>query len=207
LNCISEQASQDGVDYLLHLEDDWFFIRDDDFISKALAVMDADSSISQVLINPDYADTDADWEASALLHDSRHITPDGVPYLLHTFAGLQGSEQHRRHLAQHNVQGSNHLHWPGFALRPGLWRMSAIREVGRFEDRSWFEEAYGLKAVQLGFKTAMLAEVSCIHLAPSAVWLQERAQDISAVYKRHGLRLQYDTRRPLSAYLSNASDR
>eukprot|EP00775_Hariotina_reticulata_P011050 gene11050-11205_t len=128
LNRLLEEVFEQGFDYLLHLEDDWWFMRDENFISKALSVMEVDPSIIQVLFNPDYRDLDVDWEEQELHANRRYITADGVPYALHKYAGSRDSEEYQRYLVNNKVTKLSHLHWPGFSLRPGLWRLSAVKQ-------------------------------------------------------------------------------
>jgi GT2 family glycosyltransferase len=200
LNLLLKEVFEQGFDYLLHLEDDWWFIRDEEFISKALSVMEADPSIIQVMINPDYRELDEDWEAKSIHANRRYISTDGVSYALHKYAGPLGSELYQQYLKENNINTLSHVHWPGFTLRPGLWRLSAIRQVGFFDDTTQFEEAYGQRVRRLGFKTAFLTEVSCIHLAPTAPWLA--GKDLAPVYKKHQLHLTHQRQSAYDASIS-----
>ncbi|WIA09440.1 hypothetical protein OEZ85_008844 [Tetradesmus obliquus] len=203
LNRILEEVHAQGFDYLLHLEDDWYFTAEDEFVSKALRIMDHDPSIAQVLFNKDYADTDAPWEHERISPGQQHITSDGLQYVLHVYAGPTGSPDLAAYVAEHAGGKLNHFHWPGFSLRPGLWRMSAIKQAGQFEPGVQFEHAFALKLHAAGYAVAFLPRVVAVHLAPTAVWLQERQADLDAVYARHGLLLQHTPGQQRSAYAAN----
>lgn len=186
-------------------EDDWHFFVEDEYISKALRVMQHDPTISQVLFNQDYADTDADWESQQVASSEPGMTPDGLQYVVHAFAGPIGSAEHAEYVAQHSGGKLNNFHWPGFSLRPGLWRLSAVQQIGNFVAGPRFEEAFGAQMHAAGFRTAFFRGVSCVHLAPTATWLQERVQDMNAVYARHGIKLQHSPRHQHSAHDADLS--
>ena len=42
-------------DYTVFLEDDFFFVKDEDFVTRALAVLDTNATIGQVVFNARYA--------------------------------------------------------------------------------------------------------------------------------------------------------
>jgi hypothetical protein len=181
-------------------EDDWYFTRDEEFVSKALRIIDHDPSIAQVLFNENYADTDADWERDLMAPAKQRITSDGLRYAQHVFGGPYESPELAEYAAQHADGKLNNYHWPGFSLRPGLWRLSAIQQVGPFEAGMQFEQEFGMKLQSAGYNVAFLQGVSAVHLAPVAEWLQDRQADMDALFSRHQLRLQHDSGQQHSAY-------
>ena len=52
-------ATQD-YDYLVFLEDDFFFIQDEDYVAKTLRVFESDATLGQVVFNRRYALTNLD---------------------------------------------------------------------------------------------------------------------------------------------------
>ncbi|KAF6252378.1 hypothetical protein COO60DRAFT_1704324 [Scenedesmus sp. NREL 46B-D3] len=129
LNRVLQEVQARGFDYLLHLEDDWYFTTDEAFVSKALQIMDHDPSIAQVLFNQDFADTDAPWERQVLAAAQQRITSDGRPYMLHGYGGPPGSPELAAYVAKHAGGKLHNFHWPGFSLRPSLWRVSAVTQA------------------------------------------------------------------------------
>jgi hypothetical protein len=196
-------ASNHACSSCLHTlqEDDWYFTRDEAFVSKALRIMDHDASIAQVLFNENYADTDADWERELIAPaQQQRITADGMRYAQHVFGGPYESPELAEYVAKHADDRLNNYHWPGFSLRPGLWRLAAIQQVGQFEAGAQFEAEFGMKLHSAGYKVAFLPGVSAVHLAPVAVWLQERQADMDALFRRHQLQLQHTPGQQHSAY-------
>jgi hypothetical protein len=182
-------------------EDDWYFTSDNEFVSKALRIMNHDPSIAQVLFNENYADTDADWERELIAPaQQQRTTLDGLPYVQHVFGGPHGLRELGEYEATHAHGKLSNYHWPGFSLRPGLWRLSAMQEVGRFTAGMQFEHKYGMKLHAAGYKVAFFSGVSAVHLAPTAVWLQDRQAHMDAVFSRHQLRLQRTPGQQRSAY-------
>jgi hypothetical protein len=186
-------------------EDDWYFTTDTAFVTQALRIMDYDASIVQVLFNQDYADTDAAWEREHVSAGQQRITLDGLPYVLHVYGGPEGSPELAAYVQEHAGNKLSSFHWPGFSLRPGLWRLSAIKQIGQFEAGVQFEHAFGLKLHATGYRVAFLPGAAAVHLAPTATWLQERQADMDAVYARHGLQLRHTPGHQRSAYDANVA--
>jgi hypothetical protein len=167
--------------------------------------MDHDPNIAQVLFNENYADTDTSVERKRIARDKQRITLDGLPYVLHLYGGPVGSLELAAFVEEHAGGKLSNYHWPGFSLRPGLWRLSAIREIGKFEAGAGFEEAFARKLHAAGYKVAFLPGVAAVHLAPTASWLHEHQSAVAEMYARHGLRLQYTPGDQNSAYHANVA--
>jgi GT2 family glycosyltransferase len=175
------------AEYLLYMEDDWYFFKDEHFVTRALAVLEADPSIGQVLFNTNYRELDDEVERTRLAPPQPAVTPSGQAYGVHKYAGKHNSEGWIE--AHAGLAGkSSHYHWPHFSLRPGLWRLSAIRDVGAFEDANEFEYEYAFRYIAKGYKTAFLPGMYAMHLAPLPRTRSGKEQLLETMYAKHGMR-------------------
>jgi hypothetical protein len=188
-------------------EDDWHFIADDEYISKALRILEHDQTIAQVLLNEDDADTDSATEREVVLRLQPRITFDGLQYTQHVHGGPEGSPELADFVAKHAHGKLNRFYWPGFSLRPSLWRLSVIKQFALFETDHLFQRSFGVKLPAAGYKVAFLDGVAAVHLAPGANWLKKRQDVVNEVYARHRLRLQYKPGHQQSAYDANVAER
>ena len=81
-----------------------FFVKDEDFVTKALAVLDTNAAIGQVVFNARYALTTTSFEENELVsgEEVRDPATDRVTHIVHEFAGPAGSPE-----------------WQAFSQRPG----------------------------------------------------------------------------------------
>ena len=54
MNMTREFALDNNIQYILHMEDDWKFITKNNFIEKALDVLENNEQIGQCLFNKNY---------------------------------------------------------------------------------------------------------------------------------------------------------
>lgn len=191
LNKILEAV--DGFDYVIHIEDDWFFYKDDYFILKSLQIFSDDATIGQILFNEDYLTTDLQFERQSCTRGEDKTTEYGFPYVLHKFVGYWRSEEMQAAFRENEQNGFQwtFYHWPHFSLRPGIWKLAFIKQTGIFDymDNAHlqFEIEYGVKYINNGWKTAFLPGVRSLHLGQSPA-LAERAGGMAAVhelFKKH----------------------
>lgn len=121
--------------YIIHIEDDWNFVMPFPFISRAMDVLQTDEKYLAVCFNRNSAE---------LLSEHRTETSDEK--------WSKNNYRYHEHIPGVGKQG----HWPSFSLRPGLFRMSSLHQLGTFLLPGHFEHAYGLKADSLGLKYCYL---------------------------------------------------
>jgi hypothetical protein len=197
----------DGFDYVAFIEDDFFFVRDEDFVSKSLAVLDVDPSIGQVIFNARYAETTSDQETHDLVGGTeiRDLTTGQVTHILHEYAGPVGSPEWEAFFHQPGHMGKvANVHWPHFSLRNGIWRMSAMRAMGPFTLGPSFEHSHGLRWMEHGFQTAFLPQVYSVHLGKTSS-KGFQGDTLDAMYSKYGLRHSHNA--STSAYDLNGTIR
>ena len=195
-------GEEQQYEYLVFLEDDWLFFKDENFIIKALEIMEADVTIGQVLFNDNYRELGSEAEKQRLLPGDAKATPSGAPYFVHRYVGARDSPEWRE--VHSKAPGKvSHYHWPHFSLRPGVWRLSVFKELGRFEEvkgHAMSEYRYALRYAEKGYKTAFLPDVYAFHLAPLEKTRQKAGGDVLKMYNTLGLKIADDEATISSAY-------
>ena len=175
-------------DYLVFLEDDFFFIQDEDYVAKTLRVFESDPTLAQVVFNRRYALTnlEAEHDRQAGGIEVKDEQTGTVSHYVHEYVGNVGSDPWKAFHERHPGKVSS-AHWPHFSLNSGVWRLDAIRSVGAFEDRQGFEFHYGVRYMTAGFRTAFLPGQYSIHLGKP---LQNMITDdqLNAMFAGQGLR-------------------
>jgi hypothetical protein len=206
LNRLLKAVTKDDIyDFIVFLEDDFFFIRDEDYVATALSILAKNESIGQVVFNRRYALTNTEVEERTQVGGMEVRDPEtgNVSYILHEYIGPPGSPEWKAYFEKHPGVGS--IHWPHFSLRSGVWRMSALRDVGIFEDRESFEFNYGLRWMQRGHVTAFFPGIYNIHMGKPMPNSDVDAEAMDAMYRNQGLR--YSLAETRSAYDLNGSIR
>ena len=104
-------------DYVVFVEDDFFFIKDEDLVARSLAVLDDDVSLGQVIFNERYLHTDMAPDRGRTVGGVEHVnaTTGDVDYIVHDYKGQVGSPAWSAFFEEHpGKQGS--VHWPHFSL-------------------------------------------------------------------------------------------
>jgi GR25 family glycosyltransferase involved in LPS biosynthesis len=145
--------------WLVHLEDDWHFFAQRDYITAALAILEEDPGLGQVLFNRNYAETLEDRQIPGGFR--RRSAGQGHRYVVHEHY-LADSEAYRRFHDQH-PQASN-VWWPHYSLRPGVVRTAIFDRIGRFDEQAGhFELDYAQRYVACGFQSAFLDGIFALH--------------------------------------------
>jgi len=196
-----------SFDYVVFLEDDFFFVKDEDFVAKALAVLESDTTIGQVVFNARYALTTTSTETGELVggKEIRDRSAGKVTHIVHEYAGPAGSPTWEAFFQRPGNGGKvANVHWPHFSLHSGMWRMDAMRANGAFQSESGFEFAYGLRWMEKGFRTAFLPDVYSVHLG-KPVNGAIRNEDLDGMYQGYGLK--HSVNATVSAYDLNGAIR
>ena len=148
--------------YWLHLEDDWEFFAPDTYVSRAIAILEDDDSLGQVLFNRNYVE-----------HPSEHNTPGGElrataigqqPYRVHIFAkpGTEAFEIFNRDIGKNR---RSNAWWPNFSLRPSMMRTSSINSVGAFSTEPiHFELEFAERFTASGLHSAFFDTISNVNI-------------------------------------------
>lgn len=144
--------------YLFHCEDDWQYFSPKPVITEAIAVLESDPTIGQILINRNYAEEANGFEISGGFPNQ---TANGIQYILHEYYP-SGSEGLAR---LHSTHRLHNAYWPHFSLRPSLVRMEAWDKTGEFDESSdHFELDYASRYMDAGYRSCFFNTVYCLHI-------------------------------------------
>ena len=148
MNLIRDIVIESGAKYWIHMEDDWEFIRSDNYISRGVEYLRkySDIGVKQVLFNKGYTEiiTDIVWNCGTRLEEG---------LLLH----------------KHDAADSPCGYWPHYSFRPGITCVDVLKNLGDFNTtNTFFELDYANKYINLGYKTAYFDKISCIHIGKLA---------------------------------------
>ena len=140
---------KEQIKYWMHLEDDWEFFIEDNYITKSIEYLNKYSNshnVKQILFNKGYSEilNDETWICGEILEDglSLHVKD------------------------QENAPCG---YWPHYSFRPSITLKNTIMELGDFYSPStFFELAYAYKYFEAGYKSAYFDRVSCIHIGKLA---------------------------------------
>lgn len=146
MNIIWSKLKELKPRYWIHMEDDWLFFYEDDYVSRATAFLDRHepNGIHQLLFNRNYAEL-YEWdivggskiEPGFLLHERSNIIPAG-----------------RR----------TNGYWPHYSFRPSMIRVAPILDLGNYDSpNTFFERDYAERYVSKGYKSAFFDAITCFH--------------------------------------------
>ena len=138
--------------YWLHIEDDFQFFERRPFVSEAIAILEHDGSLQQVLFNRAYAELTEDRSLDA---GELRSLPDGSRYWAHEYdpSARQG--------------GMSLAWWPHFASRPSLMVTERIFAVGEFNEGPVnLEREFGERFFAQGGRSGFLDTIAARHIGP-----------------------------------------
>ena len=168
MNIIYKHVTENNVDYLLHMEDDWQFVQERDYITDSLRVFKENKKIGQVLFNRNYAEIE--HYKTIIGGGIIQKTRDDMRYVIHEYyePGTREHQIFEKKYAQigqkMNKTISNCAYWPHFSFRPSVVKVDVYKTVGVFYNTGHFEMQYAKEYVQYGFISAFLDTFSCIHI-------------------------------------------
>ena len=197
LNRVLEEVI-DHYDYLVFLEDDFFFVQDEDYIFKALNIFATNESIGQIVFNRRYSLTNTAIEDKNQVGgvEVRDPLTGIVSHILHEYIGPAGTPEWMSYFEKHPGIGS--IHWPHFSLNSGVWKLKALKDVGPFEKRDGFEFFYGFRWMEKGYVTAFFPGKYSIHLGKPLPNSAISSEVLDAMYAGQGLR--HSVAKTASAY-------
>jgi len=160
--------------YVFSCEDDWQFITPRHYIRDALLIISENPQIGQVLINRNYAETEADHN---IVGGHWNRTSTGLNYILHEYYPLKSKELaafEKRNPGPHNA------YWPFYSLRPSLFRRNIWDVIGPYcEDPCHFEMEYAYRYVEAGYQSCFFPAIYCLHIGRLT---SERETSLSNAY-------------------------
>lgn len=160
MNIIHDFISKNGIEYNLHLEDDFHFVESRQYMSDSINILCDDDSLGQVLFNRNYAEVENCKNRIPGGYSKK--TKKGLKYILHEHYEKNTTE-YNKFCEKYRGYGTN-AYWPYFSFRPSVWRTSCFKELGIFCNTPHFEMQYAKEYKSKGYKSAFFDTFCCIHI-------------------------------------------
>lgn len=157
---IIKEFSKD-YEYVYHMEDDHEYIRPDSYITKCMRVLSLSDKYGQCLVNKNYMEDQS--EENITVHGLFKKSDDLV-YYEHEHYTNQEEKKVLYDKYFPDGKAKEHMYWPHYSLRPGLIKVSVLKDVGQFNNVVNFENEYAQRYFQKGYRTCFLNELSCVHI-------------------------------------------
>lgn len=146
------------TDYVFHMEDDWKFIKKDNYLTKCKFILDTCENYGQCLLNMNYAEDESGFDIKGGIIKQNRL----FRYYEHEH---YKSEQELNEFTKKNEGNPTCAYWPHFSLRIGLLKKKVWDVVGKFNlNANHFEMEYAYRYRDHNFKTVFLDNISCIHI-------------------------------------------
>jgi len=132
--------------YWIHLEDDWLFFKEDNYVSKSIQILENMESrnIKQILFNRNYAETYEGWN----INGGVLIAPGIL-----------------EHIKADNIPGPHCAYWPHYSFRPSMVLVETIMELGNYDTvNTFFERDYADNYYAKCYKSAFYNGICCQHI-------------------------------------------
>jgi GR25 family glycosyltransferase involved in LPS biosynthesis/glycosyltransferase involved in cell wall biosynthesis len=135
--------------YWIHMEDDFLFHHQMDYIKPAMAVLAKNNhNIKQLVFNRNYAETIEHYNSKGHL-------PSDVPHIV--------LHDHRPHDQIKHYMNSHY--WPHYSFRPAITLVKPILLLGNYDSANqFFERDYANKWNEVGYKTAFFDRITHRHI-------------------------------------------
>ena len=147
MNIIWNKLNELKPIYWLHIEDDWLFIKPDNYIERSINFLEKYKydNIHQILFNRNYIETFDDYD----MVGGKELEKG---YLLHI-------------KDEPNLQRKNCAYWTHYSFRPSMCLTKTILELGDFTSfNTFFEGEYSFKYFKNGYKSAFFNEITSLHI-------------------------------------------
>lgn len=145
--------------FIFHMEDDWQFVFQKNYISNCLEVLSYSDTYGQCLINKNYGETERDIN---IIGGILQKTKSGLRYYEHEFC--KDDEEFKEFYKKYGL-GPNSAYWRHFSFRPSLMRKYIIDKLGEFnENISHFEADYSHRYQHNGYISVFLEGINSIHI-------------------------------------------
>ena len=156
MNLIHRIITTGDYKYWAHIEDDWLFMKQGSYIESAICFIETqeatDAGVQQVLFNRGYGETVGD----VVVPCGETVINGNTQFLLHT--RVENVDEYEL-----NIPNSNY--WNHFSLRPGVTKVSSVKELGNFDTpNNFFERDYAHRFAEAGFRTGYFNDITCLHM-------------------------------------------
>ena len=168
MNIIYKNLRRIRPKYWIHMEDDFLFHTQMDYVTPAIQYIERlkdTHGVRQVLFNRNYGETIGDYKIvghNALDNENATLVNDvtggrgvGIGVVLHEHMDAPGA----------NYPYSNCHYWPHYSFRPSLIDVEAVLKVGDFNtENQFFEMDYAHKWMQCGYRSAFFNRITNRHI-------------------------------------------
>jgi FkbM family methyltransferase len=157
MNVIWNKVAELKPEYLIHMEDDWLFFKQEKYVGRAIAALEKYESqeVHQIVFNREYG---------LMMSDMQRVN---VAPLGPREEGLC------LHIKKEGVEGPNCAYWPHYSLQPSVCRASKILELGDYTSpNQFFERDYADKYHAKGYQTAFFDSILSLHIGKQS-WEKE----------------------------------
>jgi len=144
--------SKVDTDFFFHCEDDWLFVKKDNFLRKLFDITNSDNRLKNVTLRH--------WKCV-------YVKRNGVEYRMHV------------HFTKDRLAYNDPLvlrtdcMWYGYSLNPGLQHLPTVRQLGPYDEEfeknnpkvpQYFDRPQAQKYMEMGLKRANLVENYVEHI-------------------------------------------
>ena len=139
--------------YWIHMEDDFLFYHQTDYITQSIALLSKNNHmIKQIVFNRNYGETVSNYSVKGHLPMTNAPIIQGI--VLH---------DHRANETINHYQNSHY--WPHYSFRPSMTLVKAILNLGNFDSpNQFFERDYADRWNEAGYKTAFFDRITHRHI-------------------------------------------
>ena len=145
MNIIWNKLREVQPTYWVHMEDDWLYFKQENYVTRAIAFLEKYESqgIHQLVFNREYG---------LMMNDMKRTS----------FEPLEsGAVLH----SQKEVQGPNCAYWPHYSIQPSVIRAAKILELGNYDSpNTFFERDYANKYGAAGYNTMFFDGIYSLHI-------------------------------------------
>jgi GR25 family glycosyltransferase involved in LPS biosynthesis len=146
MNIIWSKLKELKPKYWIHLEDDWLFFKEDNYVTKSINILERvkTQNVKQILFNRNYAELYSGWN----INGGKLIAPGIL-----------------EHIKTDDIKGINCAYWPHYSFRPSMVLVETILELGNYNTvNNFFERDYADKYFAKGYKSAFYNGICSLHI-------------------------------------------
>ena len=162
MNIIFNILDRDRPMYWIHIEDDFLFFKELDYITMGINGLTSlqHFNVKQIMFNRNYVET------FNQINMTGHITYSDNNYSLHDY----------------KPKGYQCQYWPYFSFRPSIIDVNTILTLGNFTtSKTFFEMEYANKWTTAGYKTGFINYITNIHIGKLCNTIGENAYSLNNV--------------------------
>ncbi len=164
-------------EYLLHLEDDWMFYEEYDYITKAYEIFNQkqlickesipsnqniqDKEIAQVLFNKNYTEIGETIVSGGYLC----VTSEGNEFIIHEYYDPNTDKENYTKASSKYPGKGTCIYWPHYSFRPSIIKTKIFKELGSYSrDNGFFEMEYARKYIGKNYISVFFNKVVTRHI-------------------------------------------